>query len=266
MTDDKKITDIQNSAKRKVKRQKYFTIFFIVVIVLLFAVIAFANLFHIKQVKVSGISAAVPYSSEDVIKYLNLGEKTNLVTFDTDKAKRSLSYEFPYIEKIEIKKDFPSTLEIIITEDKGTLYLDIGEDTFVLSSGGKVLEITSDPFYDGKSRTELLVNGVKRCVCGESLVFARDDMFDILVSITEQLEKYDLSEKITKLDIRDKFDVRLMYDNRFEIKFGTFENAENKMKLFSEMIKNKIWEDSTGVIDISDGTKALVKFTGNVAN
>ena len=266
MTDDKKITDIQNSAKRKAKRQKYFTIFFIAVIVLLFAVIAFGKLFYIKQVKVSGISAAVPYSNEDVIEFLNLGEKTNLITFDSDKAMRSLSYEFPYIEKIEIKKDFPSTLEIIITEDKGTLFLELGEDTFVLSSGGKVLEITADPFYDGKTRTELIAEGVKRCVCGESLVFAKNETFEILVSITTQLEKYSLTEKITKLDIRDKFDVRLMYDNRFEIKFGTFENAENIDKLFSEMIKNKIWEDSTGVIDISDGTKALVKFTGNVAN
>ncbi len=266
MTDGKKLAEIQNSAKRKVKTQKRFSIFFVIIIAVFFLVLAFENLFNIKDVKVEGISPAVPYTADDVSSFLNIKAGTNLITYDSRKAERSLLYEFPYIEKLEIKKRFPSTLEVLITENKGTLYIKLGEDIFILSSEGRVLEITNDPFYDGKSRTELVADSVKRCVCGEDIVFDKYEMSEILTSITEQLDSFGISDKITQLDITDKFDIRMKYDNRFEIKFGTFENPEKKIKLFSNMISNKIWEDTTGIIDISDGSEALVKFTGNVAN
>lgn len=266
MTDGKKITEIQNSARKKVRTRKYFGIFLIVTAVIFFLVIAFHSLFDIKEVKVEGISAAVSYSAEDIKDFLDIKENTNLITYDKRKAERSLLYQFPYIEKIKINKRFPSTLEIVITENKGTLYMKIGNDVFILSSDGRVLEITDDPFYDGKNRTELVASDVKRCVCGEDIVFENADTLSIISDITEQLDKYELTGKMTCLDVSDKFNVKLMYDNRFEIRFGTFEYPENKIKLFYNMMSNKIWEDTTGIIDISDGSEALVKFTGNVAN
>lgn len=266
MTDGKKLSEIQESARKKQKAHKRFTIFLIVIIVAFFLILAFENLFNVRKINVEGISALVPYNSDDIVAFLDIKEGTNLITYDTRKAERGLLYEFPYIEKIDIKKSFPSTLDIFITENKGTMYIELGDDVFILSSGGSVLEVVDDPFYDGKNRAKLIVNGVKRCVCGEDIVFELDETLEILIGITEQLDNFGLSDKITMLDISDKFDVEMMYDNRFQIKLGTFENTKEKMELLSEMIKSKIWEDTTAIIDISDGSDALVKFTGNVAN
>lgn len=266
MTDDKKIREIRKNAESKAKNQKRFSIFLICIIVLFFVIMSFENLFNITQIEVNGISAQVPYNSEDVSDFLNIEKGTNLITYDKSSAKRALLYQFPYIEEIEIKKKFPSTLVINITENKGTMYIELGEDVFILSSKGRVLEVVESAGYDGRVRAKLIADGVRRCVCGEDIVFDREESLDILSTVTQQLEAFDLTEKITQIDITDKFDIRLMYDNRFEIIFGTFENAENKIKLFSTMIKNKIWDDTTGIIDISNGSEALVKFTGNVAN
>lgn len=266
MTDEKKIAEIQSSARKKARTRKYFSVFLITVTVIFFLVIAFNSLFDIKEVRVEGISPAVPYSAEDIIEFLNVGDNTNLITYDRRRAQRSLLYQFPYIEEIEVNKKFPSAIEVVITENKGTQYINIGDDVFILSSGGRVLEIVDDPFYDGKNRMQLVSPDVKRCVCGEDIVFERSETISIMSNITEQLDKYELTEKMTCLDITDKFDVRLMYDNRFEIRLGTFENPDVKIKLFSAMIKNKSWDDFTGIIDISSGSEAEVRFTGNVAN
>lgn len=266
MTNERKITEIQVSARRKEKRHKYFSIFLIVAAVIFFIVVAFNNLFNIKTVEVEGISQAVSYDADDVRDFLNIKEGTNLITYDSRKAKTSLLYKFPYIEEIEIEKRFPSTLAVVITENKGTLYIDLGEDTFILSSSGRVLEINNDPFYDGKNRTRLIVDGVKRCVCGEDIVFKNEDTINVLLAIAESLESCGLSDKITHLDISDKFDVKMMYDNRFEIKFGTFEEALKKSEFLAAMMESKMWHDSTGVIDISDASEAAVRLTGNVAN
>lgn len=266
MTDEKKITEIRKSATNKAKTRKYFSIFLIIVTVIFFVVIAFNSLFDIKQINVKGLTSATPYSEEEIVEFLNIGDNTNLITYDRRRTQRSLLYQFPYIENVVINKKFPSTLEVVITENRGTMYMNIGEDVFILSSQGRVLEITDNPFYDGKNRIQLISPDVKRCVCGEDIVFAHPDTISVMSSITEQLDKYEMTEKMTRLDITDKFDVRLMYDNRFEIKLGTFENPDIKIKMFSTMIKSKIWEDTTGIIDISNGSEALVKFTGNVAN
>lgn len=266
MNDEKKIGQIRKSAETKAKRQRFFGIFLVAVIFLAFVIIAFENLFNVKTVTVEGISAAVPYKASDVEEFLGIDESTNLITYDANGAELDLMYKFPYIENVEIKKSFPSTLKIIITENKGRLYLELGDDVFVLSSSGKVLEVVEDPFYDGNSRTKLLANEIRRCVCGENIVFEKTETLDILKSIAEQLDKYGLSEKITEFDLRDKFDIKLIYDNRLIIQLGSFEQPENKIKLFADMISNKIWEDTTAEIDISNGSEALVKFTGNVAN
>lgn len=266
MNDTSKLEQIQLKAERRIKAGKIFTLFLIVILVLFFLILAFENLFNIKTVTVTGISAAVPYDSEDVSLFLDIKKDTNLITYDAKVAEKALLYEFPYINSVEIKKKLPTTLEINITENKGTMYLNLGRDIFILSSKGRVLEIVSDPFYDGIKRTLLLTDGVKRCVCGEDIVFDKAEKLEVLCEVTESLEKYSMIENVTKINTSDKFNIKLTYDNRFEITFGTFEKADAKVKLLSEMLDSDIWKDSTGQIDISDPSEALVKFTGNVAN
>ncbi|MBE6701533.1 MAG: FtsQ-type POTRA domain-containing protein [Ruminococcaceae bacterium] len=266
MTDSKKIQDNLKKREKNAKSRKIFGIFLASTIALFFIILAFTNLFNINRISVEGISETAPYNSEEIIAFLNIEQGTNLITYDSKSAKKSLLYEFPYIEKIEIKKKLPSTLRIIITENKGTLFVELGKDTFILSSNLRVLEIVKDS-SDGKSgRAKLLSPSIKRCVCGEDLVFEKEDSMKVIKAITKPLEDYSMMEKITELDTRDKFNVTLMYDNRFKIIFGSFENAENKIKLLSQMMDSQIWTDSTGIIDISSGTEAAVKFTGNVNN
>ena len=266
MNDKVKLEQIKKKAEKRNKAGKYFAIFLTVIAVLFFLIMAFENLFNIKTISVNGISAAVPYNAKDVSEFLNIPKDTNLITYKAEKAEEALLYEFPYIKEIKIKKKLPSVLEINITENKGTLYVELGTDIFILSSEGRVLEIVNDPFYDGIKRTKLLTLEVKRCICGEDIVFDKPERLEILCEITKALEEYSMISHMTDIDTTDKFNVKLTYENRFDISFGTFEKADAKVKLLSEMMDNEIWKDSTGTIDISDPSKALVKFTGNVAN
>ncbi len=266
MNDSTKLEQINKRAEKRKNTGKYFTAFLIVILFLFFLIMAFHNLFNIKEIRVTGISETVPYTSEDISNFLNIKKDTNLLTYNISKAEKSLLYEFPYIKTIEIKRKLPSTLEVTITENKGTLWLELGKDIFILSSEGRVLEIAESPSYDGKQRTLLLTKDVKRCITGEDVVFDKEEKLSILKEITSALEEYSMLEKITELDTTDKFNIKLLYENKFKITFGTFEKAEAKIKLLAEMLKSDIWKDSMGEIDISDPSEALVKFTGNVSN
>lgn len=266
MNDKMKLEKIKENAEKKAKAGKYFTIFLTVIVVLFFLIMAFENLFNIKTISVNGISDATPYNAEDVSNFLSIPKDTNLITYKSSKAEDALCTQFPYIKEVEIKKKLPSVLEVNITENKGTLFLELGTDVFIISSGGRVLEIVNDPYYDGKKRTKLLTGEIKRCICGEDLVFDKPEKLEILSEITSALEEYSMISYMTDIDTTDKFNVKLTYDGRFTIYFGTFEKADAKVKLLSEMMDNDIWKDSAGTIDISDPSEALVKFTGNVNN
>ena len=266
MNDTNKLAEIQKKAEKRNKARNIFTIFLVIVLVLFFFIMAFENLFNIRGIVVTGISEFVPYDSKAVETFLDIKKDTNLITYDSDDAERALLYEFPYIKEVKVKKKLPATLVVEITENRGTMYLELGNDTFIISSEGRVLEINKDPFYDGIKRTRLLTQGVKRCVCGEDVGFDNPEKLDILRQITSALEKYSLGGRITEIDTSAKFNIKLTYDNRFKIIFGSFEKADAKVKLLSEMLDSEIWNDSTGEIDISNASEALVKFTGNVAN
>lgn len=266
MNDTKKLEQIKKKAEHQSKLQKYFTLFLVIIVVIFFLIMAFHNLFNIKTIEVTGISNEVPYTSEDVSNFLDIKKDTNLITYDSGSAEKALLSEFPYINSVEIKKKLPNVLKVDIVENKGTLFTRLGNDVFILSSDGRVLEIVSDPSYDGVRRTELLTKGVKRCITGEDVVFDKEEKLSSLVEIMKALDDYSMTPMITDIDTTDRFNVKLTYDGRFEIIFGSFEKADQKIKLFSEMMNNKIWQDSKGIIDISDSSEAIVKFTGNVEN
>ena len=266
MNDSTKLKQINIRAEKRKNTGKYFTLFLIVILFAFFLILAFNNLFNIKEIRVEGISETVPYTSEDISKFLDIKKDTNLLTYNTKKAEKALLFQFPYIKEIEIKRKLPSTLEVSIVENKGTLWFELGKDVFILSSEGRVLEIAESPSYDGKERTLLLTREVKRCVTGENVVFDKEEKIEILKEVTSALEKYSMLEKITQLDTTNKFDVKFVYDDKFKITFGTFEKADAKIKLLAEMLKSEIWKSSVGEIDISDPSEALVKFTGNVSN
>lgn len=266
MNDTKKIEEIQKRAENKSKLQKYFTLFLVIIVIIFFLILAFHNLFNIKTIEVTGISNTAPYTTEDVSKFLDIKKDTNLITYDSRSAQKALLEEFPYINTVEIKKKLPNVLKVDIVENKGTLFAELGDDVFILSSEGRVLEITDDPFYDGAERCKLLTKEIKRCVCGEDVVFDKEEKLSALVEVMSVLDKYSLTEKFTDIDTTDRFNIKLTYDGRFEIIFGSFEKADAKIKLFAEMMNSKIWQDSTGIIDISDSSEAIVKFTGNVSD
>lgn len=117
-------------------------------VLLLFAVmigiliyLMLSPIFNIKNINVEGNSGI---SSEQIISLSNIQKDTNLFKV-SNKDTISAIKENPYVKTVEIKRNLPDTITLIITERKAAYMLEHGSSYAYIDSQGYILEISANP-------------------------------------------------------------------------------------------------------------------------
>ena len=250
---------------RRSRNTRLFFAFALAVIGIFFLVFMYLNFFNIRKIEFGGISDEV-YSPNEILEFIGVQEGDNLINVRAGVLEAALEKRFAYVERAEIKKSFPTTLLINLKLHNPSMAVRLGDDFFLMSSRGKVLDSVSveEGIPDGVCM--LRVPFVEKCIQGESVVFENTEIFDILLDIYSEFEKNELSSRLTSLDVTDKFNITAVLDGRFDIVFGTYEDSSAKVELLSAVMSGDLWTDSSGIIDISDSREAAVRLTGSAAN
>lgn len=110
------------------------------------SLLIYNNAFHITNIEVSGLKRIENskiidsvYASLAYKKFLILPSKSFILT-DISEIKEILKEKFP-IESIEIKKNFPNKLSIVIKEKISTVIFDNGKQYAYIGLDGKVIEV-----------------------------------------------------------------------------------------------------------------------------
>ncbi len=265
MTDGRKIEAIHSSAVRRNRNSRRFFTFALIVLLICFSVFMYFNFFKIRSIEIKGLDTEV-YTEAEMLDYLGIGEGDNLLSLRASRLEDELERKFSYVSKAELKRQLPSTLVIELEFHSASMGVVLGDDVFFVSSAGKVLSSDDAELGMPEGVCKIKTPFITECIQGEPLLFETEEPFEILVDVYSQFEAFGLSEKLTYLDITDKFNIKAKLDDRFDIVFGSWEDSESKVKLLSEVMGGDIWTDSSGIVDISDAREAAVRFTGSVAN
>ncbi len=265
MTDGRKMRTIRAQAERNSKNGRNFFIFAVIVIFFAFMIFVFCNFFNVKKISVEGLENTA-WSEEEIVACTGVKKGDNLFRVNSGEVLEKLYREYPYIKEAEVTKKFPSTLKVSLTFDTPALFAGLGEDVFLLSSDGKVLDALGEGEEIPDGVCEIKLPSVAECFVGETIVFREKEQFDTLIEVYNAFLDSGIAGRLTFLDVTNKFDVDAVVENRFEIIFGTWEAADAKAKLLSEVLSNDIWTDSSGIIDVSDSREAVVRLTGSAAN
>jgi cell division septal protein FtsQ len=102
----------------------------------------FSPFLEIRSISLDGISE-LPYDSvhqtvQEVIgeKYLKIIPQNNLILLSSDKVRTALLEHFKKINAVSIKKIFPDTLKVTITERKALLVWCSGDSCFIIDENG----------------------------------------------------------------------------------------------------------------------------------
>ncbi len=250
------VTDIEDDASvraadKRARNRKllifYITAFAAVVVgAVLLCIFVF---FRVDSVTVVGGES---YRQEDILSVCGINSGDNLVLLSTSDREQEIEHRFPYIEKVDIKKKIPSSVEIIITEAETEYSIEAEQGYVYVSNAGKVLEIAAEP-----APGSAVVTGIRAVNTepSQTVEFEQDEDAQLFEAITSQINERDFSG-ITSIDMSNRYDITMLYDDRIVFIFGNTTGMQSKMAYGIETL-NYMLNDGT----ITGETKGEINLT-----
>ena len=227
------------------------SIFFVLAIILIACLVFF---FNIETIKIEGVTL---YGDEQIQIVGGVQSGQNLIRLDTDIVEERLKNNLVYIEDVKVQQKLPSTLVITCTEAEKAVDIEDNGSYYIVSSSGRVLEQSSQP--TGKIP---VIKGfeLKSKKPGETLASKDSLKTDILSELLAGIQE-NRYRRISYIDMSDRSDINIMYDERIEIKLGSSVDIESKLTQIKAVIDDQK-EDYEGTIiynSIESGISAIPK-------
>lgn len=242
-----------NSAKKKqrkaAKRRKLTPFLFVVSVFILAAAVylCLTMLFNVDRVKIEGNTL---YEEMDLIKTSGIEKGENLFEVDTAYAEDKLYSVYSYIEEVEVKRSFPNSVTIKITEAVPFSVVEEADGYTLVSTGGKVLERGLEEVPYGM----LSVRGISTVTNSEDNTKRKDLMMRIIGTMQElKMEDY------VFLDLTDTLEITMIYDNRVRVKLGNELELEYKLQFVDSVISEKLPKVGYQLVDASVPGKIMTK-------
>ena len=233
-------------------RNLYIGSIFIVLAIILIACLVF--FFNIETIQIEGVTL---YGDEQIQIVGGVQSGQNLIRLDTDVVEERLKNNLVYIEDVKVQQKLPSTLVITCTEAEKAVDIEDNGSYYVVSSSGRVLEQCAKPTgripvikgFELKSKTP-----------GEELASKDSLKTDILSQLLAGIQDNHY-KRITNIDMSDRSDIKILYDERIEIRLGSSVDIESKLTQIKAVIDRQR-EDYEGTIiynSIESGISAIPK-------
>ncbi len=199
------------------------------------------------------------YPAETILEVAAIPEKKPLIQISKAEIKRKIEENFPYLEDVTIDFDLPGTVIIGFSEDIGKLGLKLGDELFAIDCELNVIHKENPA--EALERIELIADKVSRCVVGEKLTFIDENHSKLLLALIEGLEKEGMLDHVSSLNMTDRFDIRIMYLDRFELMLGDETDLAIKFAMAKGVISDQE-PDAVGRIDLADPNNAYLSLKG----
>lgn len=243
--------------KRKIRKLIVTVVISALVLAVVFAVLFFA-LFRVSAVRVEGVTS---YPSSEILDAASIETGKNLFFIDYDALQKQIEQKLPYCDNVKIKKKLPSTLIINVEQSKEVFSVIVDNGIFAITNEDlKVLDVSGD-YHMGT----ILVEGNSEAVnyqLGVELPFtdvAGDDPVKTALSTVCQAIEDSEIEGIEYINVEDKHNIFLIYDDRIIIKIGDTNDIIHKMSLAKKAIdeENKLSSSQYGELDVTITEKAI---------
>ena len=229
--------EIQKIEKSKKKRKlilkiiKWLTLLAIIIGGTIYAMLS--PIFNIKEVEVIGNSKI---SSETIISLSGITIDQNMFSFRTSNVRESIKNN-AYIDTVEIHRDLPDKISLVVTERKTTYIIKFGNAYAYINNQGYILEITDKeeavPIITGY---ETLDENIQE---GNRLNTEDLEKLNDVLKIMEAASSSgnNLKNLITKIDISDKSNYILdLKTQKKQIYFGDATNLSTKMLWIDQIL------------------------------
>ena len=242
-------------SKRRNNMNGYYAlaVIFASLVIIVLCMTCFFN-YTADNVRINGLTL---YTKEQIMGIGGISQKGNLVRTDTDSIENRLKKYLVYIDDVQVKKKYPSTLEININEAEKYADISFDKKYYVLSTSNKLLECENSK----RNKKIPLIKGVelKNPKAGEEIHSTDPMKAKILKSIMESLSKLEFNN-ITEIDLTDRTDIILNYGDRIKIYIGSSVDIDYKLKYIKTIIDERLGDNYKGTLKyngVNSGVSAI---------
>ena len=270
--------------RRGAGRRRSFRAWVLLFILGVLLVLSLTVFFKIESVYIVGTDI---YDPVELAEASGVMPGDNLFRIDKEEISANLVNKYPYIDSVEISRKLPPVVEIQINQSIPGGAVKEGDEYVLITKDGKVLErgimyIAEDvPLVIGLDTTgwqpgEYLGQWSRTAKPEnetESQKNQREEADSQNKKKAEEVEKslttlsylFEAIESsgflnITNVDISDRLNIKIMYENRLLLDIGSEAYLSYKLELLNEIINKKLEPDERGILFAADAQNKKVIF------
>ncbi|MDD6269922.1 MAG: FtsQ-type POTRA domain-containing protein [Oscillospiraceae bacterium] len=236
-------TGYQN-AKRMRRRRRLMPVYIFTVLLLTACLgisLSMTVFFNVTSIKVTG--TAPQYSAAEIAKASGASRGDNLLRLDSKKLGKEIESELIYIESADVSKKYPDAIIIDVKacRESYSIYFDNG--ILMTSESGKIIANSTDA-KEGLP----IVYGFNPTVLTPGLhTKSSDEMKDYIFEEFTKVMENELDFPITSIDMSDKYNIEVVFDNRIEFSMGNWNEIPYKITL-AEAVISRLGADKKGYL------------------
>lgn len=235
----------QNSGRPRRRRRNmslyYLTLFLICA--LIFLVLARTILFNIDEYEVTGNSI---YSAEAILDAGNLRQGRNMYGINLKKTEEKIKEKLIYVEDVKLKRKLPDRFIVEVTEATAFACCEYeGSRYAIITKNGRYLETEQLGARAGLIQIKGLE--LKNVAIGNDFESADETKKTIILELMESIDEV-CGGKITAIDITDRTNITMTYDDRIEIDFGSSLDYDYKLRYITAIIEDNLEPDAVGTV------------------
>ncbi|MDO4566453.1 MAG: FtsQ-type POTRA domain-containing protein [Oscillospiraceae bacterium] len=217
------------------------------------AVLSLTVFFKIEEVRVEGTDRY--YTEEQILKAGDIQAGQNMFLFSARAAEEKIWTLLPYISSVSVKRQLPSTIIIDVRVSDYTLSLPYEGGSLTLSETLKILGNA----VENESFTLIWGFQPVSGEVGTSLATDSEDGTYYLEALVKALSENDILNMVSDINVADKLNLSVVYDNRIYVMLGTASNIDYKARMLEEVARSQLESDATGYLDLSTAGKGTFK-------
>ncbi len=226
--------------RRNKKNLILYYIIFGVIIVATVIILSTTVFFKLEAVNITGESI---YTSEEINAVVDVNEGDNLFAIDVFEIEETILATFPAIETVNVRRRLPSSIEISVTPCVKMAELEQDGEYYLISEGFKVMGMRSEI----PTSETIVIYGFEanEITFGQKITSVDPNKEETLNEILTALEENEFTE-ITDINIEDRLNIVLVFDNRIPIELGSSYDIDYKIQIIKQTINELVEDDFVG--------------------
>lgn len=210
----------------------------------------------IREIRVEGVSR---YSPQEIVDAAGLAPDAHLYSFSSRVVQSDVTLRCPYVRTLAVERQAPGTVLFTVEEDTAVFYASLYGEYRVLSGTLRVLDAVEEAQAQEEKLIQLRLPPVREAVAGRVIVFADERFSRQIRQIVGEAAASGLRERITTIDLRRPYNLRMVCDHQYLLDFGNAEDVAVKLRIAEAVLAESVFQTSIRAqIDLSTTSSTSV--------